>query len=152
VLGGSNASTLGGAAALAASSKDISGSYTAQIGWGLIKKSGSFQSHERSSSSMAVAAMAGYDTLSNWSIDSKAVDPGSYQQLLSSAAENMGRGWGLPGRVVAKTGEIGLGLEPRSRVLWDKCETLCHDGLVVELLLLPYAQLRQYVSACLVPK
>lgn len=74
VLGGSNASTLGGAAARAATSKDITGSYSAQIKWGLIKISGSFGTHESSLSAASVVALSGYDTLSNWSIDYRAAD------------------------------------------------------------------------------
>ncbi|KAK3933941.1 hypothetical protein QBC46DRAFT_274799 [Diplogelasinospora grovesii] len=147
ILGGSNATLMGGMAASAASSRDLTGSFTVTAFW--VSKTKTFEEHERNATATAAATMAGYDSLQGCDEKQEAKDPTSYSNLMQFAGDNKGRGWRLAGRVEAKTAEMGLGAGGRSCISWGKCDEICREGLVVELLLLPYSGLRQYVEAFL---
>ncbi|MCJ1287568.1 hypothetical protein MMC26_006920 [Xylographa opegraphella] len=145
VLGGSNATMMGGMAASESSSTDLSGSYTVRFAF--IEKSKSIENHERTRSAIGEASLAAYDTLTNWESNAATAELASYSDIMHSAAENRDRGWSLGRRVVAETGTLGLDGAGRRSVSWEECEMVCRAGMVVELLLLPYAGLRHYIEA-----
>jgi hypothetical protein len=42
-----------------------------------------------------------------------------------------------------------LQLRHGARISWESCEAICRDHLVVRVLLLPYAKVKEYASAVL---
>jgi len=145
MLGGSNANMLAGMAAESSSSMDISGSYTIKVAF--IKKTKPIEHHERGGGGLAVGNLSAYDTLNSWDVNLAASERESYNGLMRAAEENSLRGWTLAARVQAKAEEMGL--QPGKRVSHTVCEGVCRGGLVVELLLMPYSGLHQYVAAIL---
>ncbi|KAK3380772.1 hypothetical protein B0T24DRAFT_200500 [Lasiosphaeria ovina] len=147
VLGGTNSTMLGGSTATSSYSKDLRGSFTIKILWVRIRKS--FEEHERSASAFGAGTLAVYDSLDDCQLNSGAADVASVTRLVVSAAENSDRGWDLARRVGDRAGRMGMGLDALGRmsISRDQCAALCRAGLVVELLLLPYAGLRHYVEA-----
>lgn len=143
VLGGSNASMLGGAVSSDSLTKDLSGSYTVKVAF--FSKTKAVEDHEIWSKLASSGSLSAYDSLDKWDSNCSANEGLSYASMLRAAEENGHRGWQLASRVDAKAS--GLGLEPGMDVSWAGCESLCRAGLVVELLLMPYAALREYAAA-----
>lgn len=105
-------------------------------------KSGS--SYEASASSSATIKYNGYDTLSSSNSDESGSDTRSHDRIIDKANVNLGKGKLLQGR---------LGEEMRKFELTDGClvnqeqvELMIDSGLVIEIQLLPYAKLREYIS------
>jgi len=145
MLGGSNANMLGGMAAESSSSTDISGSYTIKVAF--IKKTKPIEHHERGGGGLAIGNLSAYDTLNSWDVNLAVSERESYNALMRTAEENSLRGWTLAARVHAKAEEMGL--QSGKKVSHAMCERVCHAGLVVELLLMPYSGLHQYVATIL---
>lgn len=70
---------------------------------------------------------------------------------IETSLANRGRGAELQARVMAKLKSLNLG-PSGAQLPWERCEELCRSGLVLELLMLPWAGLRDYRSAILVPR
>jgi hypothetical protein len=145
-LGGSNANMLSGSAGSKSFSEDLSGSGTVKVAF--FKKSISFEKHKRDASAEALASLAAFDSLEQWESNSTVTDSVSYSSLLQDAAENSSRGWCLANRISNRTRKLGLD-SSEVTLSWKECESLCRAGIVVELLLLPYAGLKEYVAAIL---
>lgn len=72
----------------------------------------------------------------------------SYAALRAQAAQNLADGMNLDQRVLATLQSVGLGiLDGKTDVSEEQCQRVWNSGLVVELMFLPYAGLRDYVSA-----
>lgn len=102
-------------------------------------------------SSTAAANLTAFDSLDAYQTKVDASDPGSYRMAMETSLANRGRGAELQARVMAKL--KGLNLGPSGAQLpWERCEELCRSGLVLELLMLPWAGLRDYRNATLAPR
>ncbi|KAK1753657.1 hypothetical protein QBC47DRAFT_415424 [Echria macrotheca] len=145
ILGGSNATMLAGATAAESYSQSIHAEITIKILFARIDAS--FDKYEQSGYSSAVGSLAGYDTLERVALDlgDGKAEPASFSEIIEKATANRARGDTLVNRAEAKMREAGL--DHDAIVSWQKCEEICRAGLVVELLLLPYSGLRQYIEA-----
>ncbi|KAK3395071.1 hypothetical protein B0H63DRAFT_63899 [Podospora didyma] len=163
ILGGANATMVGVSTLESAESKDMKATITIKVLF--IKKSIHIEKSDSATRALGAASLAAYDTLAGIELtvaasaqeetNKREVDPNalaSIAGLIDTALDNQDRGWNLVERVEAKTGQMGLdtsgvvaaaGRLPISR---EQCDQLCREGLVVELLLLPYAGLRHYVQ------
>lgn len=145
ILGGANASMVSGSAASSSNSKDISGQYTVKAV--LYSKTKAIEEHERGSSSVGNISLAAFDSLDAWQANSNGSNGTSYTEIKRSAESNKERGWALAERVTRKARDMRI--ESGSEVSWDTCDAICKAGLVADLLLLPYAGLRDYAAAIL---
>ncbi|THV02553.1 hypothetical protein K435DRAFT_775526 [Dendrothele bispora CBS 962.96] len=92
----------------------------------------------------------GFDTLDGTVQNAKAKDMQSYMMIKEQAAKNVAGGITLDKRVKEVLRSL-LGAEVGTMVPLTKeqCDAVCKSGLVVELMFLPYAGLRDYVAATL---
>ncbi|KAF2805524.1 uncharacterized protein BDZ99DRAFT_574445 [Mytilinidion resinicola] len=145
ILGGANVNMVSASSASWSKSKDLSGSYTVNFLWSSTTKP--LDDHERSGNLFGNVALSAYDSLDGWQENKSGAGNTTYLDIVRSADDNKLRGWALAKRVTRKAKELKV--EKGSEVSWDMCDTICKAGLVVEVLLLPYAGLRDYTSALL---
>lgn len=125
------------------SSEDISGEFTAHfLFW---SKTENFEAHERDSNFNGTLSITSFDSLDVKQDNRTGNDRSTYSQILRSSGENQARGADLTRRVTKKA--EAMGIRNGDTIMWDKCDELCRNGLVAELLLLPYSGLRSYVAA-----
>ncbi|KAJ5748583.1 uncharacterized protein N7511_010279 [Penicillium nucicola] len=143
LLGGANSQLLSCTAMGASSSKDMSAQVTGRfLGF---KKTVSIEDHERAEAAMGQYELVAYDSLDAWDCTHKG---GAGQADLElTARANYDRCSTLVNRVAAKV--EAMQLQHGARVPWDSCEAICRDHLVVQILLLPYAKVKEYASAVL---
>jgi hypothetical protein len=122
-------------------SKDLSGEGEARVTFIKVKKT--IEEHERSEAAAAQIELTAYDTLEPWSFPPVKGEV-NIEQV---ARQNQGRCRTLVGRVAEKV--ESLQLQDGATVSWERCEDICHAHLVVQILLLPYAKLKEYVVAIL---
>jgi hypothetical protein len=107
-------------------------------------KSGS--SYESSLNNSGSITFNGYDTLSAFQSTGSANDFATTNRLLVDANANLAKGKLLQGRLGETT--RGVGLTDGCYVSNEQVQSLFDAGLVIELQLLPYAKLRDYISSC----
>lgn len=143
ILGGRNANTLGAMMDTSSSTMDLAGQVKIKVFFAKITVG--FSKHESSFSQSVNVSLVAHDTLDHWECYRAATDAGSYNELVSTASQNGANGSMLAHRVTQRL--ESLGLVSGQELSWDACESLFHKGVVVEILLLPYARLRQYNEA-----
>lgn len=92
----------------------------------------------------------GFDTLSGFQLTAHATNRQRFEEIRGEAARNVAGGLNLDKRVreVLQTLNLGRKDEVSMAILTaEQCKTVCRSGVVVELLFLPYAGLRDYVVA-----
>ena len=92
-----------------------------------------------SSSSASAINLAAFDSLDEF--QTKVKD--SYKKAMEQSFLNRKRGAVLQGRVLAKLKDLGL-TQSGVQLTWVESDEICKSGLVLELLLLPWAGLRDY--------
>ncbi|KAH8807211.1 hypothetical protein F5884DRAFT_788776 [Xylogone sp. PMI_703] len=146
ILGGTNVNMIAGTEASVFSSKKLNVDYEGHIGF--IKASGN---HYKSSQEHAEASMGNltaYDSLDGKHV---ALNISHYQQALEASAQNKKLGAQLQERAGARLRQLNL-ISSGAELPWAQCGELCSSGLVLELLMLPWSELREYVSATVAPK
>lgn len=108
----------------------------------------SIKKSDASFKSAGTANLTAFDSLDAYQTKVEASDYGSYRMAVEKSLANRQRGAELQGRVLAKLKDLGLD-QDRMELLWEKCDELCRSGLVLELLMLPWAGLREYREALL---
>lgn len=94
----------------------------------------------------------GFDTLGGYERKAESETRQSYVEIQAEATRNVAGGMTLDKRVKEVLRSLNLGPEIRAAtaLTLEQCKTVCMSGLVVELLFLPYAGLRDYVTvACI---
>lgn len=86
---------------------------------------------------------SGLDTLDGFEQTTKAFDQSSYAGLKAVATQNVVNGIKLRSRVADAMKEAGVSLG--ETLTLSQCDKLFNSGLVVEIMLLPYSRLRDYV-------
>lgn len=94
------------------------------------------------------ATYSGFDTLSGYSKTMHGSDKSAYIDVKTEAGKNMARSEELEKRVNKVLGDSGVKRGETVELKEDQLETICASGVVVEAMFLPYAMLRDYVSAC----
>jgi len=91
----------------------------------------------------------GFDTLSGYQKTVRATNQESYLEIQHEATQNVAWGMNLDDRAKVVLGKLGLGGDIRDtmELTEGQCKTVCESGLVVELVFLPYARLRDYILA-----
>jgi hypothetical protein len=127
----------------ATSSKDLSAQVTGRfLGF---KKTKNVDEPERAEAAMGNYQLVAYDSLNSWKCDGQGGNEAAGLEVV--ARENYGRCSTLVNRVDAKV--EALQLRHGARISWESCEAICRDHLVVRVLLLPYAKVKEYASAVL---
>ena len=91
---------------------------------------------------------SGFDTLSALVETTTAHDQAAFDEVRTRAAVNLVKGMDLDQRVLQALASVGLGVEEgHTDVSEEQVAKLWASGLVVELMFLPYAGLRDYISA-----
>ena len=88
---------------------------------------------------------SGFDTLSVSHQTSTAPDPTSYADIKKAAEHNIQQGRTLHERVRRCMKEINL--IPGATLTPEACGLVCESGLVAELMLMPYAGLKESIAA-----
>ncbi|KAF2421479.1 hypothetical protein EJ08DRAFT_682946 [Tothia fuscella] len=145
MLGAANAVLVGANAASQSFDKSITGHVTVKVFFAQGTKQINEQEH--SHSQVASGSFTGFDTLSNWTDNRAAWDMRSYNELTTISSENTLRASILGRRLREKASDLKLDAYCESEMAWKESETVCRQGLVYELLLLPYAKLYDYAQA-----
>lgn len=135
-----------GAGASKSSSKRLNLDYEGHIGF--IKKSENHYDSSQEHAEGSMGNMTAYDSL-----DGKhaAINISNYQQALDASTHNKKLGTQLQQRAGASLQQLNLQTSG-AEIPWAQCGELCSSGLVLELLMLPWSYLREYISATLAPK
>ncbi|UPK92929.1 hypothetical protein LCI18_003864 [Fusarium solani-melongenae] len=144
-IGAANGTELSAASSSDSSSEAKSYSVTVKVKvmcWtATTTKSGS--SSQSSSKATGTIKFNGYDTLSISPADESGKDYPSHQRIIGKANSNLEKGKLLQGRlqdVARKFGLVDGALVSQSQV-----EEILTSGMVIEIQLLPYAKLREYI-------
>lgn len=148
VLGGANATKLSGSTASGSSTEDLSAQIEAHLLW--VSTTKHIEKHEQSSHFAGKASIQSFDTLDIRQDSRSGDDQATWMQITQSAAENQIRGKILPKRVAERAQQLGL--TDGTKLSWAKCEEICSKGLVMEIILMPFSGLRDYVAAVLSPQ
>jgi len=89
----------------------------------------------------------GFDTLSGRHWAEHTTDQAAYEEVKTAATKNVAGGMNLDKRAKAVLARFGLDLGNEERLSEEQCKALCESGLVVEMMLLPYSGLRDYVAS-----
>lgn len=91
----------------------------------------------------------GFDSLTDpgYQQTQRARDRDGFETIKRDAAVNVANGTGLDKRVKDVLSTLGVGMGVAARLTQGECEAFGRSGLVVELLFLPYAGLRDYIAA-----
>lgn len=145
IIGASNSNNLSAATSISASSEGFDGQVKIKLLFFSVTKG--FGHHESSFNSVSVASLSAYDTLDNWGENQTVSDLNGYNSVLEAAANNGQKSTTIAHRVAERIDKLGLC--QGKDLPWSTCEALFRNGVVAELLLLPYARLRQYNEALL---
>lgn len=99
----------------------------------------------QSSSEAGTISLEGYDTLSGDRVSTRADDAAGTRRLIGRGREFVTMGKQLQVRVENKLDELGL--KDSQLLSMERCTALCRAGLVVELILLPFAGLRDFCES-----
>lgn len=141
LLGGTNAQLVSSNDIAASASKDLSGKGQVRF-LGFVKEK-KFEEHEKAEASFGNMRLTAYDSLEAWECDHQV--HGDVRLIHQVADENERRCRSLIDRVNGKV-EM-LQLQDGAVVPGELCEDICRAHLVVQILLLPYAKLREYAVA-----
>lgn len=142
-LGGSNATMVSAAVASSSESKDMAADVTAKII--LFEKTMRLEDHTARQTIQGTVTLIGFDSLDSWNGSEACVDSTSYTKLRPIAEENLARARSIEAR--SRQRMLVLGVQNQAEVTWETCVQLCERGVVAEILLLPFAGLRDYVQA-----
>ncbi|KAI1193121.1 hypothetical protein F5X97DRAFT_52320 [Nemania serpens] len=144
ILGGANSTLAWGEGSTQGSSERLDISFEVHLLF--LSYSDTISRHSADFSSAAAATLAAFDSLEGFQTHIEAREYESYRSAIQSSHDNRQRGAALQERVRAKLNALNLG-STGAQLPWEKCDELCKSGLVLELLLLPWAGLREYRSA-----
>lgn len=141
-IGGSNATMVSAAATQGSSSKFMAADLTFKIlGF---EKTKHFEDAENARSFDGSLSLSSFDSLDSQMDDLTSTSENTYPRLKSLADANMLRAKTMEARSRQKLKDLNVG--DRCYVSWNVCEAICKQGLVVELLLLPFSGLRDYAQ------
>lgn len=141
-IGAGNASMVITQSSATASSKDIAMDVTGTfMGF---SKSKHLEDHEAAANFEGAILFSAFDTLQGIDLQDGGSGTGAYFRLKELADANIARGEDLQERVRAVLERLKIC--DKGRVSQADCGVLNGAGLVVELVFLPYAALREYVS------
>lgn len=143
LLGGTNAQLVSSNDIAASASKDLSGK--GEVRFLGFKKEKKFEEHEKTEAAFGQMRLTAFDSLDAWECDQQG--NGDVRLLHRVADENEGRCRSLIGRVNGKVETLQL--QDGAVVSGELCEEICRAHLVVQILLMPYAKLREYAVAVL---
>ncbi|KDQ06258.1 hypothetical protein BOTBODRAFT_181784 [Botryobasidium botryosum FD-172 SS1] len=105
-----------------------------------------YSDHKRSLSSSLTydLTFSGFDTLSGSQSTVKAVDEASYWEVREQATRALVGGLNL--EVRARRTMKSLGVDVGMSLTEQNTKELCHSGLVVELMFLPYCGMKDYIA------
>lgn len=109
-----------------------------------------YEDHKQSASVTSAydITYCGFDTLTESQKTAQAHDRQSYMELQAEATQNVARGMTLGKQIKQAVQRLNLGEDIETAILTDEqCKAVCGSGLVVELVFLPYARLRDYILA-----
>jgi len=147
-IGAANGTELSTSSSSESSSKASSYSVAVKVKvfcWS-VSKTYSDSSFEASASESGNIKYNGYDTLSCLQSDFAGSNELAHQQLIVTANTNLEKGKLMQGRLRKATDKFGL--EDGCEMSQEQVDGLLGAGLVIEVQLLPYAKLREYISAC----
>ena len=141
-IGAANATTISSSSGSSSSSKDIIADATVTtLGFDTDKH---WESHERAASFEGQVSLNAYDSLDNWTGSESGVGEAAYRRVQPIASENLARSQSVASRVDRKLQDLGVSV---GQVLSsDVCGRICQEGLVAEIVLSPFAGLRDYVE------
>ena len=149
ILGGTNSTVMWGAGASQGESERLDISFEVHLLF--LSYEDSIKKNSASFSSAGAANLTAFDSLDAYQTKVEASNYRSYRMAVETSVANRRRGAELQARVLAKL--KGLNLGPSGAQLpWERCDELCRSGLVLELLMLPWAGLRDYWNAILAPR
>ena len=102
-------------------------------------------SHKSSSTFQGTVTHPGFDRIDSWNDSQSSTGAEAYAHLKPLAGENLKRGKSVEARVQESMREFNL--FDGCTMTWDVCDKLGKKCLVIELLLLPFTGLRDYVQA-----
>ena len=124
-------------------SKDMVADVTAKIVF--IEKAVHLEDHTARQAIQGTVTLTGFDSLDSWNGSEACSDSTSYTTLRPIAEENLARAQSIETR--SRQRMLVLGVQNQAEVAWETCIQLCERGVVAEILLLPFAGLRDYVQA-----
>ncbi|KAG9495532.1 hypothetical protein J7337_013781 [Fusarium musae] len=149
ILGGTNSTVMWGTGASQGESERLDISFEVHLLF--LSYEDSIKKNDDNYSSAGAANLAAFDSLDAYQAKVEASNYGSYRTAVETSIANRQRGAELQGRVLAKLKSLDLG-PSGSQLPWEKCDELCRSGLVLELLMLPWAGLRDYRDAICAPR
>ncbi|KAK2593760.1 hypothetical protein QQS21_008521 [Conoideocrella luteorostrata] len=144
ILGGANSTLASGAGASERSSEHLSVSLEVHVLFTSYSDTVNKQSADYSS--LGTATLTAFDSLDAYQTEVKASEYEAYRNATQASRDNRQRGAALQERVKARLNAVDLG-SSGAQLPWERCAELCRSGLVLELLMLPWAGLRDYRSA-----
>ncbi|KAJ2993957.1 hypothetical protein NUW58_g1682 [Xylaria curta] len=144
ILGGANSTLASGAGSSQQSSERLDVSYEVHVLFA--SRSGSINEHSADFLSAGAATLTAFDSLDAYHAHVEASEYETYRAAIQSSHDNRQRCVALPARVRAKLNALNLG-SSGAQLPWERSGELCASGLVLELLMLPWAGLRDYRSA-----
>jgi hypothetical protein len=154
ILGGTNSTIVWGQGASERSASRLDATY--EVHALFLSYEDEYHSASEASASVGQASLTAFDSLENYQVAFEAHDYAGFRRALQASSDNRSRGSKIQGRARKKLRDLGLGLPPPScassraamqEMRRDKCADLFKQGLVLELLLLPWHGLREYRSA-----
>ncbi|RQM04715.1 hypothetical protein DH86_00003679 [Scytalidium sp. 3C] len=146
ILGGTNVNMIAGAGASKSSSKRLNLDYEGHLGF--IEKTGNHYESSQEHAEGSMGSMTAYDSLDSKHI---AVNISHFQEAQDASAQNKKLGAQLQERAGARLRQLNL-LTSGAEIPWGQCGELCSSGLVLELLMLPWSDMREYISAIAAPR
>lgn len=146
MLGGANSTVVWATGASERSSEHLDVSFDVHLLF--LSYSDSISRHQASFASAGTASLAAFDSVDAYQTHVEAHDFQAYMNAIQASHQNRLRGAALQERVRAKLKALNLG-SSGAELPWERCGDLCASGLVLELLMLPWAGLRDYASAIL---
>lgn len=144
ILGGTNSTVISGSGASEGSSERLDVSF--EVHALFLSYNDSIHRASADFSSAAVATLTAFDSVDAWQTQIEALEYTGYRSAIQASHDNRQRGAALQKRVGARMKALNLGFSG-AQLPWERCGELCRSGLVVELLMLPWAGLRDFRSA-----
>ncbi|RGP77375.1 hypothetical protein FLONG3_4514 [Fusarium longipes] len=149
ILGGTNSTVMWGSGGSSAESERLNISFEVHLLF--LSYEDSISKNDANYSSTGTTNLTAFDSLDAFQTKIEASNYGSYRAAVETSVANRQRGAVLQDRVLAKLKGLNLG-SSGSQLQWEKCDELCKSGLVLELLMLPWAGLRDYRNAICAPR
>jgi hypothetical protein len=149
ILGGTNSTLVWGSSESRGSSERLNISFEVHLLFLSYEDSINRQSADFWSA--AAANLVAFDSLEAYQTKVEAREYGTFRIAMAESQANRKRGAVLQERVEAKLNALNIG-SSGAQLPWGRCDELCRSGLVLELLMLPWAGLRDYRAAISAPR